>query len=112
VLRVPFTIAGDDADGLPILQVDQLAVLQSPGADFWTAEILQDRDDLCRPSRGGPNPVKCLGVRVVRAVGEIQPADVDAGVNELSEDLIAATRRADRRDDLCVPHVCDSLHRS
>ena len=59
---------------------------QPAGADFRPAQVLEDRHHLRRPRGGGANPVECLGVRLVRAVGKIEPADVDAGVDELLDD--------------------------
>ena len=111
-LLVPLAVAGDDADGLPVLQIDRPPALQPAGPDFRAAQVLEDRHDFRRAGGGRANPVERLGVRVVCAVRKIQPADVDAGVDELLDDFVAATRRADRRNDLCVPHVRDSLHRN
>ena len=53
-----------------------------------------------------------FGVSLLSAVRKIEPADVDAGIDELLDRLFAATGRTDRGDDLCVAHVRDSLHRN
>ena len=98
--------------GLPVLQIDRPPAFQPAGADLRPAQVLEDGHNLRRARGGRANPVERLGVRFVRAVGEIEPADVDAGVDELLDDLVAATCRADRGDDFCVPHVRDSLHRN
>lgn len=51
-------------------------------------------------------------MRVLGAVRKIEPADVDACFDELSDDLVAATCRPDRGDNFRVTHVQDSLHRN
>ena len=68
VLLVPLAVAGDDADGLTVLQVDRLPAFQPAGPDFRPAQVLQYRHNLRRARSGLANPVKRLRVRIVCAV--------------------------------------------
>ena len=105
VLVVAIAVAGDDANRLPVLQLDRAPALEPPGPDFRAAQILKYRHDLRRAGCSRANPPERFGVRLVRSVGKIEPAYVDAGVDELLDDVVAATCRTYGGDDLCVPHV-------
>ena len=53
---------------------------------------------------GGADARVDRGVRLVRAVREVEPEDVDAGGDQLVEHRVGTAGRTERGDDLGVPH--------
>ena len=111
VLVVAISVAGDNPNRLPVLEDNRAPFLETPRPDFRAAQVLKYRHDLRRAGCSRADPLEGLGVRLVRSVGKIEPAYVDPGADELLDDFVGATCRADSGDDLCMPHAYDSLHR-
>src|SRR5207253_1426532 len=100
----PLAVSGLDADRGAVLQLDRLAPFQRPGANLRSAEIPKDRHDLADTRGAGANQPEGLGVRVVRAVRKIQPADIHPGGDQLFDNGFVPAGRPYRRDNLRVSH--------
>jgi hypothetical protein len=102
--RLSREIADDDAKLVARVQRDWLATFERTGPDLGAAEILKDGNGASGTQSGAANAPDDLAVALVCAVGKIQADHVDASGEELAENSIAARRRAERGDDLRVPH--------
>ena len=81
------------------------AVLEQSGPDLRAAEVLEDGDRASLLVRGGADPLDHLAMALMGAVGKIQPADIDAGGNEVPDSRFTARSGADGRHDFRVPHT-------
>ena len=86
------TLAGDELDGLVVLEL--------AGADLGALEVGEDADWLVLLLRDGADHADELCFLLVGAVGEVEPGDVQAGADELAEDLRGAGCGAESCDDL------------
>ena len=77
------------------LAVDELA-----DADLRTLQVAHDRDLATRVARGGAHAIRAQRVVLGLAVGEVEAEDVDAGRDQLGEDIGLGRGRADGGDDL------------
>ena len=92
-------------------QGQRLPAGQTAGADLRPAQVLHDRDVPADAGRGGPGALVGAAVRLVGAVREVEPHDVDAGGEQRVECGVVVGRRTERGDDLGVSHEAHSLLR-
>ena len=97
-------VAGGDPQRLAGRQLDRPPAFEQAGADFRSAEILQDGDFASRALRRRADARERRGMRLVGAVREIQPEDVGACGNQRVEHGVRIAGGPDRGDDLGVPH--------
>jgi hypothetical protein len=97
--------AGGESDGGPRLQEHaHLAGGQRPGADLGPLQVLQHRQGLPQPARGGPHLVEGEGVVLGASVGEVQAGHVCAQLEELADGLGIGGGWPQGGDDLGAPH--------
>ena len=88
-------IARADAQLLPLAQAQRSAARDRTGPDLRAAEILQDRHVPPGAPRRLADRAVDLRVRLVGAVREVQPEDVDAGGEQGLEDVRRLRGRPD-----------------
>ena len=99
--RVSDTIvAGDDVEPLAGLEIDGLTILQLARPDFWTAEVLQDRDVTARAPGGVAYARDGFRMLIVRAMREVQAEDIDPGSDQFFDPRFFRRRRSERGDNL------------
>jgi hypothetical protein len=87
------------------LQVNRPAALDRTGANFRTAEVLQDGDFTFCTFRSFTHARVRRRVRLVGAMGKVEADDVHTGGNQRVKHGVAVGSRPDRRDDLSLSHV-------
>ncbi len=86
------------------------AVGKGTGTDLRPRQIGEDGDGLTAIGSDRSDAGEHRQVFVERAVTQVQPHDVGAGVDQLAEGLDGVTRRSDGRHDLRSPgHICLSI---
>ncbi len=92
-------VAGDfarrEGEELPVVELD-LPAPQLADADLRPRKVLHDRES----GRDAPERLEDRAVLLVRSMGEVEPGDVHAGVDERLELLPAPACGPDRADDL------------
>ena len=83
---------------------DRHRLCQRADPDPRPLKVLKDRDRTFGGGRRFPDGPNRVGVAFVRAVGEIQPGEIEPGGDQLAKDLWRIRRRADGTDDLGAPH--------
>jgi hypothetical protein len=78
------------------------AILHLPYANLRALQVLHDRDGAPGAACSGSDPIKALTMFFMGAVGEIQPSDVHAGINEAPDRIRVRGGRPKRTDDLCA----------
>ena len=81
-------------------EFNRLTVRELTRPDFWTAQVLQDRDVAAGLTGGAADARDRFGVPFVRAVREIQTDDVDPGGNQFGDAGLIGRGRSDGRDNL------------
>ena len=103
-------LAGDEQDGLVVYEV--------AGADLGALQVGEDADGLALFAATCAHHADELGLLRVGAVREVEAGDVEAGADELAEDLDSAAGGAEGGDDLGAAGEVDaqgraaSVHRS
>ena len=96
--------AGNDANRRALVQLDRAAVFQPPGSNLRSAQVLENRDHLGGARGRGPDARERFGVLLRTGVRKIQPADVDAGEDELLDHGFISAGGANRGHNLRVSH--------
>jgi hypothetical protein len=78
----------------------EFALGQGADADLGTLQVLQDADWAASAGLDGTDRVQSLLVIFARAVAEIEPEDVGAGVKQLLDNRLVGTRGPESGDDL------------
>ena len=102
-LAVHRVLLADD-DDLLVLEQDARLV-EVADAELRALEVGDQRERLAGLLLNLADDACARGVVCLRAVREIEADRVDAGVDQLAEDVVARRHRADRRDDLRSPAV-------
>src|SRR3954470_16047535 len=79
---------------------DRDVPFENPEAQLRSGQVAEDPDLTPDLRTGLPDAPHRLGVLAGGSVGEVQPEDVDAGVEQLAKDLGLTARGTDRRHDL------------
>ena len=101
-------VAEEDVGNTYILAQDgSQSVVELAGADLGSGKVGEHADRPTGTSRGGTHPRQTVEVILDRSVAEVQPDDVDAGMDQPIEVGGLVTCGTDRRDDLRAPgHSC------
>ena len=75
-------------------------VFELAGADLGALQVGEDADGLALFAGDGADHLDELGLLGVGAVGEVEAGDVEAGADELAEELGRAAGGAEGGDDL------------
>ena len=86
-------------------EAQRRAAAQRAGPDLRSTEILHQRDRPARARSRRSNAFDDGGVRVVRAVGEVQSKHIRARIDERPYRLVGVARGPQRRDDFGVAHA-------
>ena len=81
------------------------AVLELAETDLGTLKVDQHRDRLAGILSGATHVRVDLFVHVVAAVAEVHAGNVDTGIDDRPDVLVARRGRAECRDDFCASHV-------
>jgi hypothetical protein len=79
---------------------DRDVALKVAEAELWARKVAHDPDLATDLLTDRADPPDVLGLLIRGAVGEVEPEDVDAGREELAQDIRRAARGPDRGDDL------------
>ena len=86
------------------LEVDH-ALGERTNPKLWPREVLQDRHLTPDHARGGPDPLRVLGVDLATAVGEVEPGDIHPGLDHPGEDVLVPGGGTDRGNNLGAAHA-------
>ena len=84
--------------------MNRLAAFEQARPDFWTAQILQDRDVFAGPGSGLPHLVKTCSVLRLGAMRKIESEDVGAGGDQRIDDVRLGRNGAEGGNNLGMPH--------
>ena len=101
-------VLGREHDLAPRPQADD-PVVDVADPQLRARQVAEDADLLAAPLRGLARHRHVLRVIVAGPVGEVEPEDVGAGLDQLEHALDGASRGADRRHDLCPPVTAHDL---
>ncbi len=95
-----FDLARGDGEAFAGDELDGLVVLELAGANLGALQVGEDADGLAFLLCDGAHHLDELGLLGVGAVGEVEAGDVEAGADQLAEDVGGAAGGAERGDDL------------
>ena len=93
-------LARGDGEALASDELDGLVILEFAGADLGTLEVGEDTDRLALFLGDGAHHLDEFSLLGVGAVGEVETGHVEAGANQLAEDLGGAAGGAERGNNL------------
>ncbi len=108
----PFGHMRRDGDALARLQQDRLVVLQLGGTDLGALQVSQDTERTPDIDRDLAHHADQVGLLLVRAMREVQPDHIQAGMDQLAEDIFRATGWAEGGNDLgAAQNLCHGASR-
>lgn len=95
---------GGDGEVLTGVQVDGGAVVEFASADFWSLEVLHDREWSVVGACAGAEEGNMFGVFGVGSVGEVESGDVHASIKEAFDGFRCVAGWADGGNYFCAAH--------
>ena len=101
---VPLDLLRSDGDGLSVLQLYRLMILERARAHLDPGQILENSHGMAARRGQAPDIFNDAGVGCMVSVGEVEPSHVHSSVDEMVQLLSRLRGRSDGGDDLGLPH--------
>ena len=77
-----------------------MVILEEPGANLGTLQVLQNADGAILLLGGAPQAFDVARVILMRPVGEVQPGNIHAEAHEIAQHGLGMARRPNGADNL------------